>query len=770
MSQEQITPNESDRLEALLRNQRDRLMRQEFLADVSKTLSSSLDYATTLKQASQAAVPTFAEWCCVYLRQASGAIDMLAAHHANPEKRARMLDLYRRFGLPPDSAAARAMDTGISALVARANAGLSGVENDDVAVPASEPGVAQLLVVPLLLLGKPAGALLFGAPPDRPFTFDDLRVAEEFARRAADAIDNARLYERAERDRERQTLLAEAGRVLATSIDLEETIEAVGRTAIPNLATAIEVNIVGESGELRPTPWIFHADPRIEQMLREMRREYPNQDPNHPILEVFRTGRSSLSQVSSLVISIRDDEEQHRILESLAIKSTMIVALQARGRRLGVLAFGSSSRDYDADDLELLEELGRRAAIAIDNALLLAFAQRERERVEEANRVKDEFLAMVSHELRTPLNAMLGWTRMLRSSVLDPQRQVRALEIIERNANSQAQLVEDLLDISRIITGKLRLNVGAVDWVKTTQAAIDAIQPAADAKGVRIQTLLDPSAGSVMGDADRLQQVVWNLVSNAVKFTPRGGRVQVRLRRDTSHVELTVEDSGQGISPQFLPHVFDKFRQADSGTTRVQGGLGLGLSIVRHLVELHGGTVRASSDGEGLGAVFIVQLPMSALKPQAPPPAAAQVTGANGEPIGKGFGIDLDGVAVLVVDDEPDARDLLVSILENANAAVSVASSAKEALQLMSETRPDVLVSDIGMPIDDGYSLIKSVRALPASRGGRVPAVALTAYARMEDRTRALLSGFNMHVAKPIDPTELLVVIANLAGKLARAT
>ncbi|HZS03522.1 MAG TPA: ATP-binding protein, partial [Blastocatellia bacterium] len=397
---------------------------------------------------------------------------------------------------------------------------------------------------------------------------------------------------------------------------------------------------------------------------------------------------------------------------------------------------------------------------------LLAREQAARSQAEEASRLKDDFLATVSHELRTPLNSILGWARMLRSGKLDAQAAARAIETIERNARSQAGIIEDILDVSRIITGRLRLDFQTVDLQPVIEAAVDSVRPAAESRGVLIEQRLDAAVSHVSGDPQRIQQVIWNLLSNAIKFTPRGGRVRIALERINSHIEITVSDTGVGIRSEFLPYVFDRFRQADSSSTRMHGGLGLGLAIVRHLVELHGGAVSAESGGEGQGATFRVRLPLVAVRgetegPGRRPPAALSKGGL-------GLSSDLKGVRVLVVDDEADARDLLSVVLAQSGAEVKAAASAAEALTAIEQWRPHVLVSDIGMPVEDGHALIRRLRALGPERGGLTPAVALTAYARSEDRLRALSAGYQMHVAKPVDPEELAAVIASLAGRLVR--
>jgi len=381
-----------------------------------------------------------------------------------------------------------------------------------------------------------------------------------------------------------------------------------------------------------------------------------------------------------------------------------------------------------------------------------------RRELRDADQAKDRFLAIVSHELRTPLTAMLGWVRLLTTGRLDDATSARALPVIERNTKLLAQLIDDLLDVSGIIAGKLRLEVGPVDLVAVIESAIEAVQGLADAKSIGLKAVLDPSAGSVAGDPGRLQQVVWNLLANAIKFTPNRGRIDLRLERAGSHARLTVRDTGRGISPELLPHIFDRFRQDER--TRQHGGLGLGLAIVRHIVKLHEGNVRAESDGEGRGATLVVELPLPIedVSPAAKPAIVYRRLESASSRL-----INLAGRRILVVDDEADARDLLAQILGQAGADVIVVGSADEALETLRRWRPDVLVSDIGMPGDDGYVLIRKVRALGTAEGGQVRALALTAYARSEDRALALEAGFHTHIAKPVDPLELTALIAGLA-------
>ena len=447
------------------------------------------------------------------------------------------------------------------------------------------------------------------------------------------------------------------------------------------------------------------------------------------------------------------------------------VALRS-GEVLGGLFFGAPEVGvFNERHARIVEGLAAQSAIAMDNARLYESAQRARVEAErlyreaqESSRLKDEFLATVSHELRTPLTAILGWAHMLRTGQFDTAAAQRAFETVERNARAQAQLIDDLLDVSRIVTGKLRIDVRPVDPNNFIEAAIEAVRPAAEAKGVRLQKVLDTGAVSVSGDPVRLQQVIWNLLSNAIKFTPRGGRVQVRLERVNSHVEVAVSDTGAGISADFLPHVFDRFRQADQKTTRQHGGMGLGLAIVRHLVELHGGTVRAESPGEGHGSTFTVLLPVAAVYHVEEEGERVHPAARNTLPAFELFD-RLDGMKILVVDDEPDTREMLKAGLGQCGAEVTAVGSAAEALESIEKSAPDLLISDIGMPDEDGYELMRRIRQLPAETGGRVPAIALTAYARVEDRMHALRAGYQMHVPKPVELAELAAVAASLVRR-----
>ncbi len=447
-------------------------------------------------------------------------------------------------------------------------------------------------------------------------------------------------------------------------------------------------------------------------------------------------------------------EETRDILELLPL-----LAAAFRGERAVLIAEGQTrvARQAATQSRALAEMLDTTRS-DLERALRTA---------EAASLAKDDFLATVSHELRTPLTPILGFARMLRSGQLDAATVERGLASIERNAELQSHLIEDILDFARIIAGKLRIDVQPVDTAVVVESAVDVIRPAASARDVRLQVVLDPLAGPVAGDASRLQQVVWNLLTNAVKFTPKGGRVQVRLERVNSHIEIIISDSGEGISADFLPFVFDRFRQADNSISRRHGGLGLGLAIVRQLVEMHGGTVSVHSGGLQQGATFTVKLPRMIVhgsnlptedSSRKHPTAKQKAVPFNCPP-------ELAGLHVLVVDDEADARDLLAVVLESCGSKVIFAGSATEALDALKRLKPDLLISDIEMPGEDGYSLISNVRALKPEEGGQTPAIALTAHARLEDRMRSLSAGFQMHVAKPVEPAELVVVIASLAGR-----
>ncbi|HKS27943.1 MAG TPA: ATP-binding protein [Pyrinomonadaceae bacterium] len=479
-----------------------------------------------------------------------------------------------------------------------------------------------------------------------------------------------------------------------------------------------------------------------------------------PNSRAVRTGRIIITDDYSKIkhgvktVAIGNDDKRLPL-------SSMAAPMSVMGRIVGTIEVQSYERAaYRQEHVAAMRMAANLAAVAIENVRLFEHERLARSTAEESNRIKDEFLATLSHELRTPLTAVLGWTRLLRERELDEKTSRHALDIIERNAVAQKQLIEEILDVSRIITGKTRLELHPITLERVVEAAIESARPAAQAKDIALDFRREDEPGLVSGDPERLQQVVWNLLSNAVKFTPKGGRINVTLSQSDSHACIKVKDTGEGIPPDFLPFVFDRFRQADGSTTRPHGGLGLGLAIVRHLVELHGGTVRAESKGENQGSTFTVTLPLLVYTPEEDKesgPARFSVKEYKAEDLPS-----LEGLRVLIVDDEQDALEFLRFVLQRSRAEVAAASSVDEALDELESFRPHIIVSDIGMPGRDGYELVRSLRALPPERGGQLPAVALTAYARAEDERRAIREGFQMHVPKPFEPPELLSIIVSL--------
>jgi K+-sensing histidine kinase KdpD/CheY-like chemotaxis protein len=630
--------------------------------------------------------------------------------------------------------------------------------------------------LPLIVEGRVVGLLGVGYAKARSFTPEKRSFVETFTQHCAQALLRAQRLDQEryarlvaeearaslEREEQRRALIAEATSALATTLDYKVTLSRLATLLVPRLADWCAIEMIEESGASDQVA-VAHGDPKMVEYAWELRRRYPP-PPNAPtgVPNVLRTGASEIypEVTDEMIVAGAIDEEHLRISRELKLRSALVVPLVARGAVLGAITMvhAESGRRYGTPDLVLAEEIARRAAISVDNARLYGAEQRARAAADDANRLKDEFLATVSHELRTPLNAILGWSRMITTGVLDETKRARASETIERNAVAMTQLVEDLLDVSRIISGKMRLEVESVDLGKVVDAAIESIRPAALAKEISLRSIFEPAPGPLLGDPNRLQQVVWNLLSNAVKFTPRRGRVEVMVRRSGSSIEVSVRDDGAGIDAAFAPFVFDRFRQADGKTTRAHGGLGLGLAITRQLVEMHGGSIEVTSEGMGYGSTFTVKLPITAMRPLADAHAAsaAPEQAAAAE-------LALDGLRVLAVDDDEDSRRLVHAVLEKAGAKVTLAATVEEALAAFDRDVPDVLVSDVGMPGKDGIELIRSIRALPAERGGKVPAAALTAYARAGDRTRVLSAGFSMHLPKPIEPEELVAVVVSLA-------
>lgn len=519
--------------------------------------------------------------------------------------------------------------------------------------------------------------------------------------------------------RQQAQLLADAGVVLSSSLDSQTTLTNLANLVLPRMADWAAIDILDAAGTLERVN-VVRRDPARGEVVLQVQPE------------VILQGKSDWTS------------------------AYLCVPLKTSTQTLGALtlAYAESGRSYSQRDVALAEDLGRRAAVAVENARLREDAERllaaeraARTEAERAGRLKDEFLATLSHELRTPLNAILGWTHILSNGGLEPEEVEQGLETIDRNARAQARIIEDLLDMSKIMQGKIHLDVQDIDLVKITQAAVQAVQPSCSVKKLDIQCSL-PVAAPTRGDAIRLQQVVWNLLSNAIKFSPVEGRIEVKLTVEDEHFQLAVQDYGAGIKPEFLPHLFEKFRQQDGTTTRGVGGMGLGLSIARQILEFHGGSVRAYSQGKDTGSLFVVQLPI--------------VHNAGNDTARENIRVKLPGLRILVVEDDPDAREFLVRLLKDRKAEVTSAASADQALDLLSRQTVDLLISDIGMPHKDGYQLMREVRAQPA--WAALPAIAVTAFARREDKEATLAAGYQLHITKPIDATRLLKAAHSLTG------
>jgi signal transduction histidine kinase/ActR/RegA family two-component response regulator len=623
-------------------------------------------------------------------------------------------------------------------------------------------GVHSLLVAPLRARGRVIGSIgISRDAPGRPYTAEDEALLVQVADRVALALSNAALLATEQRLNENLAFLAEASAIVASSLGVAETSERLARLVVPRLASSCVLDVVQPDGQLA-TLAVAHVDPDKERLLREMRRRFPP-DPRlgHPMFDALRSGRVLRWEVvpPTAVDYLAEDSEHLEMARTLLGRSSILVPLSAHGAGLGVLTV-TAERTFGEEDLRLFEELGRRAASALEHGLVYEAELRARRDVESVSRAKDEFLTTLSHELRTPLTAILGWTSTLRARGSDPAVAERGLAVIERNAAAQARLIEDMLNVSRIIAGKLRLERRAVDPADAVRAALDALRPTAEKKGVSVEARLAPDLGPILADPERLQQIAWNLLSNAVKFTPAGGRVEVSLARGglapggEAYVDLVVRDTGIGIAAEFLPHVFDRFRQGDASLTRAYGGLGLGLSIAKHLVALHGGAISAASEGADRGATLTVSLPVGAVGEE-PRPAEEE---------GPGDAARLAGLRVLLVDDNADTLETVAMVLREHGAEVVEAGSGALAREALERGAFDVLVSDIGMPGEDGYTLLQKARALVAQQDRELPALALTAYAGAQDASMAYRAGFQMHVGKPVSPAQIVDAVARLAG------
>ncbi len=618
------------------------------------------------------------------------------------------------------------------------------------------PGVAAL---PLVAGDRVLGVVSFRFPAPRRFEPNERALLQAMAVHMAQALDRSQAYAREVALRGRMDTLGRVSEVLAGALTTED------------VAAVIVDQGMSAAGADTCTLYAYDEGAGTLDLIGE-------RGCNPAVLERIRritatSGNFTYMQLATGEPAWAETPEEYAALfpaltsmktEGPRAQAFWSVPLMAERRCIGLLGMGfRAPRRFASAERGFVTTFSRQCAQALLRAQGLEAeraarvqAQSARRAADVANRAKDEFLAVVSHELRTPLNAIMGWARMMASPDFDEHRRPRAVETIERNAVAMAQLIEDLLDMSRIISGKMRLEVQRVDIARTVEAAIESVQPAADARDIRLTRAVEPMLPSVSGDPTRLQQVAWNLLSNAVKFTPRGGTVDVAMRQAESYLEIAVTDTGKGIAPSFLPHVFEAFRQEEGGPAHPRGGLGLGLAITRQLVELHGGKIEARSEGEGRGSTFIVCLPVGAT------PVPGQPRPSSRPPLPIPRPPQLQGLRVLVVDDEEDARQLVKAVLEDCGCIVMIAGSVDQALEAFEHDVPNMLISDIGMPGRDGYELIRRVRALPRDKGGDVPAAALTGYARAEDRRQLLNSGYSMHIAKPVEPAELVAVVVSL--------
>ncbi|MEC4814236.1 MAG: PAS domain S-box protein [Scytonema sp. PMC 1069.18] len=729
-----------------------------FLAEVSAVLSSSLEYEQTLQSVADLAVPYVADWCCVDLLSDELTINRVAVAHCDPEKVKLGWEVAQRYPrhLDDEYGISQVMKTGQSEIVTEITDEqlTTAVQDGEYLRILRELSLKSCIVAPLKARGRVLGSISFVfADSNRHYTMADLALTEDLARRAAIAIDNARLYQEAQQARQaaekaanRTARLQIVTAALSESLTPLEVAEVIVDQSMAALeaASALVVLVSKDSKELEIVKAIGYQADLVKSWQRF------SIDTDVPLAEAVRTGEPVWME--SLADKMTRYPHLAHIYSQYDFNGWMSLPMVTEGRSIGgILLSFKEFKLLSQDEREFILALCRLCAQAIFRAQLYEAEHQARADAEQANRVKDEFLAVLSHELRSPLNPILGWTKLMRTQRLQPAQIDRALETIERNAKLQAQLIEDLLDISRTLQGKLSLNTTPVNLIAVIQGAIETVQLAACAKSISIQTVLQPGERTVLGDANRLQQVVWNLLSNAIKFTPEGGRVEVCLEENGNQVQITVTDNGRGIQRDFLPFVFEYFRQADSSTTRIFGGLGLGLAIVRQIVELHGGTVRAESPGEGLGATFTVLLPATVMQLESPTATQPSTQTPN-----------LTDIRVLVVDDEADMRDLAEFILKEHGAQVTVASSAAEALTILTRFIPDVLLCDIGMPEMDGYMLMRQIRRLMPEQAGAFPAIALTAYTSEYDRHQALTAGFVRHIPKPVEPEALVEAIVQV--------
>ena len=754
----QLIQEQTARLEAEADQQR-----AAFLAQVSATLASSLDYESTLTSVANLVVPYFADWCSVNLLQDNQAINQVAVAHRDPEKVKLAWELYQRYPRDFDvsEGVAKVLRTGLAEMVTEiSDAALAAAIQDPEHLRIlRELGLKSCMILPLMARERIFGAISFvTAESERRYSMADLSLAQDVAHRAAIAIDNARLYQEAqqaqttaERALERIARLQSITAALSESLTPAQVSEVIVEQNMAALgASSALVALLNENKtELEIVRAVGY-----NQDLLDTWRHFAIDSP-FPLAEAVRTGQPIWAQARQNQIARYPHLAE--IYAQYDIDPWIFIPLMVEGWAVGGITLGFAQPQLlSGEDQAFILAVAQQCAQAIARAHLYEAERTARNAAESANRIKDEFLAVLSHELRTPLNPILGWTKLMRTRKLDQLTSARALETIERNAKLQTQLIEDLLDVSRILQGKLNLNFYPINLVSVIEAAIETVRLSAQAKSIEIQTILESDVGQVLGDTNRLQQVIWNILSNAIKFTPTGGQVKIKLEQVGLQVKICITDTGKGIVPEFLAYVFDYFRQADSATTRKFGGLGLGLAIVRHLVELHGGTVQAESLGEGQGATFTVILPCLQDESKGIKNAKdnSSLLADQSSP--------LSGLQILVVDDDADMREFLSFMLEQYGATVTTVTSAIAALTTLSQSQPNLIISDIGMPEMDGYMLMRQVRSLKPEQGGTIPAIALTAYAGEMDQQQALAVGFQQHISKPVDPQELVKAIVLL--------
>jgi PAS domain S-box-containing protein len=738
----------TDRKEAEAR-QREAERTSRFLADASRVLTSSLDYTATLQTVARLAVPEIADWCAVHVLEADGAIECVAIAHVDPARETLVRDLMARYPLRPTSkyGVPAVLRTGRSVLrrevPAEIVSALARTPEDLATLRSLE--LRSVMIVPLIARGRTLGAITFlTAGSDRRYDERDLAVAEDLAARAALAVDNTRLYADAEDRRREAEVIADLARRSNASLEADKVLPAVADAARALTRCDVARIALWDTGAgATALVYRYAVGHRSDHAGLRMVKD------SGLASAVAASGRPE--RTANIQTDPRVREEVRAFARTEGTFAVMVVPITVHQRVEGVIYCGRRRQQpFTERDEAVALRIAEHAAIALRNAELFRREQHARAEAEAANRGKDDFLAVLSHELRTPLQAMLGWLRLMRAGRLDAAATAKALETIERNTLTQTKLIGDLLDVSGILAGKLRVEPRVMDLTAVAEAAVQSVRAAALGKTITLSSSLDPGPMLLDGDPDRIDQVLTNLLSNAVKFTPGGGTIEVRLRRDGDAARLTIADSGIGIAPEILPHVFDRFRQADSSTTRTHGGLGLGLALVRYLVEAHGGSVRADSGGAGRGATFVVELPLRASGP---------TTRSTGQRLPTPV---LTGARVLVVEDDADTRDFLGFVLESAGVKLALAATAAEALERLTAETFDLVVSDLSMPDADGYTLIRRLRELDAAAGARRPAVALTAHAGPDDRRRALEAGFDAYLVKPVDAKDLAGVVARL--------